>query len=193
MKINETIVLGILRSVVAIAVLFALTACAASTPQVMPSATATQTAMVVVAPSDTPAPTATINPTAISSPTPRPTSTVTASPNPTSAPSVTPKLAQPAQSPTPAQADQSPTPSSTQPAGPLGSPTQRPANPPSALDSTLEPPPDSGSCGKYPCADDIAGWEQRIYLPGGFCVNIVVTVMGRTQSVPYAPNRRMDV
>lgn len=72
-------------------------------------------------------------------------------------------------------------------------PSAQPPNPPAVVGGTLAPPPDSGSCGKYPCADDIAGWEARLRVPPGFNAAYLLTVNGHPTSLTYAPDGRLVV
>jgi glucose/arabinose dehydrogenase len=53
------------------------------------------------------------------------------------------------------------------------------------------PPPDGGSCGKYPCAEDVAGWEARLRVPAGFKVKFLARVSGHPTSITYAPDGRL--
>jgi len=76
--------------------------------------------------------------------TPRPSRVVTQTPQPTASFTALPHTDTPA-------------PSTAQPTSQL---TNQPTN----------SPPASGSCGKYPCNDDIAGWVARIQVPPGFTV-----------------------
>jgi YD repeat-containing protein len=63
--------------------------------------------------------------------------------------------------------------------------------PPSSINATLVSPPASGSCGKYPCNDDIAGWEARIHLQPGFNAKHIATVSGHPTSITYDPNGQL--
>ena len=68
-----------------------------------------------------------------------------------------------------------------------------PNPPPSVVNATLSPPPEGGSCGKYPCADDIDGWVQRLRVPPGFAVRHVARADGHPTSITYDPTGRLIV
>jgi len=150
--------------------------------------------MTLVLTSACASPLSTVEPTATvermtvspSSPTPEPTST----PKPTVEPTAPPTRRPPAATPTPtrtlvltSQATNPPTSQLTQP----------PVIPPPIGDATPNPPPDSGSCGKFPCADDVDGWVARIQVPPGFGVSRAASVPGgeRITSITFGPDGRL--
>ncbi len=188
------------RSGWVVLIALSLTACASETPVAVQSAptlslaettTLTPPPQAAAVSSPTPAPSASatteLKPTATATATAthQPVNTLTstavpASPTSQSEAAITPTAALPAST-------SEPSPAATTASAPL------PANPPPVVDATLEPPPDSGSCGKYPCADDIGGWEARLRVPPGFSAKHLVTVNGHPTSLTYAPDGRLVV
>lgn len=79
------------------------------------------------------------------------------------------------------------------PAATSHAPVVTPPPKPPAANATLAPTPAKGSCGPYPCADDIAGWEARLRVPPGFSGRHLVTVNGHPTSLTYAPDGRLVV
>jgi len=127
--------------------------------------------------------------------TPRPALTSTATQAASETPTATP---QPTASPTEKPADTPTVKPTIQPADTAASqPVARPANPPAAPpaigDSTPKPPPESGSCGYYPCNDDIPGWVDRIQAPPGFKVSHVARAPNgeHITSITHGPDGRL--
>ena len=141
-----------------------VSACAPE-PTASPQPTATSTSAI------TNTPPATARPTRTPSPTPEPTDTLTATPTP-------PPTIQPTRETT---------------IPPVTPPTGIPSSPPAIGDATPNPPPDTGSCGQYPCNDDIVGWVNRIQAPPGFTVSHVATAPGgeRITSITFGPDGRL--
>lgn len=170
-----------------------LTACASAPATSLPTSTAAPAATAFIVPTDTPRPATPLPPSATPEPThtAQPQWTATATDTPASTPTLrmtsTSTLESQPASTTPATA---PTAVATTSVPAAAAP---PNPPPSAVDATLSPPPEGGSCGKYPCADDIAGWVQRLQVPPGFTARHVVRVDGHPTSITYDPAGRLVV
>ena len=151
------------RTVISLLMLLFVSACAAPAPSARPGTRVD--------------PTATLTPTSapVVAPT-RPTR-----PRLTASPTGTPTI-QPTNPPT----SQPITPPPTQP-------TSLPVNLPAIGDATPNPPPKSGSCGRYPCADDIDGWVKRIQVPPGFKISHVGRIPGdgHITSIVFGPDGRL--
>ncbi|MGH2591936.1 MAG: PQQ-dependent sugar dehydrogenase [Anaerolineae bacterium] len=104
----------------------------------------------------------------------------------------------PSETPSPTSATPTPLRSTSQPPSQPTNPSVNPAgrdasSPPPLGDATPNPPPGSGSCGKYPCHDDIPGWVARIQVPPGFNVSYVGKLPGgeHPTSITFGPDGRL--
>ena len=65
-------------------------------------------------------------------------------------------------------------------------------NPPAILPDSAPAPTEQGwSCGRFPCEDDIAGWQSRITVPTGFQLSYVGQLLGQPQQVTYGPDGQL--
>lgn len=60
---------------------------------------------------------------------------------------------------------------------------------------TIEQPPyaESECSDKYPCNDDIEGWESRIQVPDGFEVNYFTRIEGNPNVITFGPDGKLYV
>lgn len=142
--------------------------------------TPTLTAVAAVQPTNQPPTNTAVPPT--EAPTQPPPATVTAEPTDETA-ADTPE---PADTTTP-----SPVPPTEEPQEAaetaVPAPTNPPAPPPSG--SLEQPPYEASACSdKYPCNDDIAGWESRIRVPAGFTDAYFARVEGGPTSITFGPD-----
>ncbi|RMG89603.1 MAG: hypothetical protein D6706_21090 [Chloroflexi bacterium] len=135
-----------------------------------------------------PPPATPLPPSATPSPTATPRPTQTATPQPTN---TSPPTTQPANSPTiqPTNTTSASTAESMPPASASPSPSPLPPS------GTVEQPPyEPSPCSdKYPCNDDIAGWEARIRVPAGFQATYFARVNGRPTSITFGPDALLYV
>lgn len=65
-------------------------------------------------------------------------------------------------------------------------------NPPPYDAPPFEPSPADGwSCGDFPCADDLAGWMQRIRVPAGYQIAPVGRFPGQVTQIAYGIDGRL--
>jgi len=130
-------------------------------------------------PSDTATPTQTFTPTHTPTATNTPTATPTATHTPTATdtPTVTPT-----DTPTPSPTVELLTPT---PVDVSGAPAAA-AIPPAGFS-----PAQGWECGDFPCAEDIASWQERIRVPAGFALGFVGRFPGQVNQITYGTDGRL--
>ncbi len=137
--------------------------------------------------------TATPTLTPSNTPTPTNTATPTSTPTATDTPSITPTFTN-----TPTATD---TPTNTPTNTPLPSPTVELFTPTpvdrGGAPAAVEIPPagfsaaEGWECGDFPCADDIASWQERIRVPDGFALEFVGRFPGQVNQITYGTDGRI--
>jgi glucose/arabinose dehydrogenase len=73
-----------------------------------------------------------------------------------------------------------------------GTPTAVAVAPPTG--GVTQPPYQASSCSdKYPCNNDVEGWEARIQVPAGFSDSYFARVTGQPTSITFGPDGRLYV
>ncbi len=76
--------------------------------------------------------------------------------------------------------------------GGRGAAQSPPGNPPPyAHAPPLESPQSGWSCGEFPCADDLAGFLERIRVPVGYQLEHLGRFPGQVQQIAYGPDGRL--
>ncbi len=107
---------------------------------------------------------------------------------PTEPPMAAPPTATPPPTPTAALAT-TPTPEGGIVATPAIEPPADPDAAPAPIGRITQPPYAASDCGdKYPCNDDIEGWEARIRLPEGFAAEYYARIEGQPNGLTFGPD-----
>lgn len=148
---------------------------------VLLTAACSSPASTIEIPQSTADPTA--DPASVSSPTPEQTPTLPASPTAEIVPpTLTPLPTGPAETPT-ADATFTPPPSPT--VDPNATAT---LSAPLPIGVIEQPPYQASECSdKYPCNEDVAGWEARIRVPEGFVASYFGRIDGQPTAITFGP------
>jgi sugar lactone lactonase YvrE len=106
-------------------------------------------------------------------------------------------VAGPPASPTP-QATAAPQAAPTAPGGVVPTPTLAleldPEVAPASIGNVRQPAYEESACSdKYPCNDDVAGWEERIHVPDGFTAEYYARVNGQPNVLTFGPDGTLYV
>lgn len=100
---------------------------------------------------------------------------------PTAVPTETPDA-----TPTPVEPTATPEPTASPTAGPSPTPTLSAPPPIGVIEQA--PYAESECSDKYPCNDDVAGWEARMRVPDGFTASYYARIEGQPTSITFGPD-----